>query len=297
MNIIDFLKIFYPVIELAPNTKLTGHYFGESSNFSMIANSGHLKYNGMTFDNLTMNQTMDSSNINVTFHASNFKYGDSLKFENINFKTTGAKNELLHNLSWEQANDSTSLISWETTVKAPDHYRMLLNPSYFFLNDFKWDIAHESIVHFDNDTISIDNFELTRADQYISIDGRISDNRGDNLNFIVRDFELGEIASLFGTKYSMKGQINSTGFVSNPFNSLGFKSNGNLLDFTVKGQKIGVINIRTSWNKAKQALQTRGELTYIDEKTFDFVGDYYLFKKEDNLDFQLNFDYTDLQRL
>lgn len=289
------VKIIYPKLSVAPKLELYGHYFGEKSNFNMVLKSEHIDYEKFRFENIILNQFMDSTSTIATYHANEFSIGDSIQIKDLNFKSTGGDNYLNHDLSWEQGTHPTSHVTWETTINGPNVFEIVLNPSSFFIDDKKWNIARKSEFNFEENKLAIDTFELKRNDQYISIFGEISDNEIDKLNFKISDLRLGEISNFISTDYPMNGRINAVGFIANPFNDLNFKANGQLTQFHVKEQKVGNIAIQAEWDKTKQAISTNGDLTYIEEKTFDFTGDYYIFEKDNNLNFDLNFDNTDIQ--
>lgn len=291
----DFLDVFYPDLKIAPETTLDGHYDSKQSEFDVTVISHKVNYGNFQFDELKMYQELDSNNIFASYDSDRLAYKDSLDFNNIHFETTGGNDELFHIIEWDRQTDVESEISWETFMHSYNHHSIHVNPSHFFIKDLKWDISHESNVNFHGDTISVNNFELSRDHQDILINGLISDQDEDKLNFEITDLELGEISRFITSEYPMTGLINSKGYITNPFHNLDFYSTGSLTFFEVKNQHVGDINVRAVWNKEKQSIKTSGDLTYIDEKTFDFVGDYYIFEDENNIDFDLNFDNTNLQ--
>ena len=113
---------------------------------------------------------------------------------------------------------------------------MVVSPSHFFIKELKWDIAHESSVRIHGDTIKVNDFELTRNDQKIAINGIITDQDRDQLNFKIDGLDLGEISSFITADYPMTGLINSNGFITNPFHNLDFRSTGKL-SFMAKNPK------------------------------------------------------------
>ncbi|MFT6981917.1 MAG: hypothetical protein ACJAUD_000684 [Crocinitomicaceae bacterium] len=296
-----FLTIFYPAIEIADDTKISGKFNSKNWDFQMKLESDYLRYNDIRFNKLVLNHILDSTSIAATYTIDNFIYAsnDTVTFNNIEFKTTGGNSQLEHRLSWDQKvsaslNDN-SLIEWETDIYDSENYRMIVYPSHFFIQDLKWDIAHESSIRIHGDTIKVNNFELSRNEQNVAINGIITDQDRDQLNFSIKDLNLSEISSFITSDYPMTGVINSKGYITNPFYNLDFKSSGNLLNFNVKDRLIGDINIKANWDKKKQSVKASGDLKYLGEKRFGFVGNYFLYEKVKNLDFDLNFDYTDIQ--
>jgi len=296
----NFLRLFYPELYVAPNTEISGEYNGANASFKLLVKSDSISYNGVRFEGLDLSQELYQNTVVANYDIDKFHYSDSLAFYDIHFKTDGGNDTLRHRISWEDSDNPlrkspTSILSWETQVFDIDHYSFVLNPSHFYIKEHRWDIQHASQVSMEADTIEVDNFELARNDQKILINGQISNQDAHKLNFDVTNLELAEIAPFFTTSVALTGIINLEGDISNPFNNLGYTGKGGLKNFTVNEQQIGDLTVTSDWDPAIKAITTTGALFYKDEKTFGFDGDYYLFETDNNLDFELEFDYTNLQ--
>jgi hypothetical protein len=291
----DFLAVFFPEFEIAPNSTVSGHYYGEDSDFQLTIKSGQLKYNDLVFNTLNLQQNLTKDEIQMMYHVDNFIYSDSIKFSDVNFKTYGGDDKLYHHLTWEQKTETPSELLWETDVFDFDKYNFVLNPSYFHLQDHRWDIAHESTIYVNGDSIQVDRFELNRNAQQIFINGQVSKNDKEKLNFTVKDLDLGEFSDFVTTNYPMQGTINAYGFLTNPFHNPYYWSTGNLSDFIVNDREVGDIAITSFWDKKTRSIHADGFLNYAEQKTFEFDGDYFIDLIDNNLDFVLDFDYTDLQ--
>ncbi|XOV67642.1 MAG: translocation/assembly module TamB domain-containing protein [Fluviicola sp.] len=291
------VHLFYPELHIAPGTHINGRYNPDNNDIYLKVDSDSLKYKTMAFTDLDLEQWLQDDNVQAKYTIKKFQYSDSLWFDDIHFNTQGrGNNKLDHILTWEEKSVSeTSYISWDTHVKDSDHYGFKLNPSYFYVKGQKWDISHASNVEFQSDTIRVDDFELTRKGQKVTIDGQVSDDAKDKLQLDIENLELAELSPFITSDYPMSGVINLHAFISDPLNNLGYQGEGSLRKFFVKNQKIGDINVSSHWDELKQGIKTKGNLFYADEKTFDFDGYYYLYEEENNLDFDLNFDLTNLQ--
>lgn len=291
----NFVHLFLPNLYVAPNTSISGSYDGSESRFALAASADSLRYLEMEFKTLQLEHIMDSKHVLADYKIDQFKFSDSLQFEDVYFKTNGAENQLAHRLTWAESAKDISEISWDSEVRDADHFGFVLNPSHFYIRHHRWDISHASSVAFKADTVRVDTFELTRNNQKILINGQVSSHLEDKLRFDVKNLQLAELSPFFTTDYPMTGLINLEGRIADPFGNFGYEGNGTLTDFYVKGQKVGDLSIESTWDEERKAVFTEGDLYYAEEKTFDFDGFYYVFEKGNNLDFDLNFDYTNLQ--
>lgn len=290
----EFFAVFLPDVRIAPESKLNGHYYGDESHFKTFMESKFISYKGMKFHDFSINQIMDSNSISGTYHSSNFIYNDSLEFNDIYFTTNGGNNELTHNLTWGRS-EKASRISWNTNIKNWDHYLFHLEPSFFYLKDHRWDIAHESNVMVKGDTINVDFFELTRGDQLITVNGQVSKERSHHLNYRIEDLEVAEISGFITSDYPMEGKLNAWGYLASPFTNLEYVGDASLINFYVNKNEVGDIYVQSEWDDPTNSVTARGDLIYKGNQTFDFDGHYYIEKAKDNLDFDLFFDYTDIQ--
>jgi len=291
----NFIHLFYPDFYIAPNSSINGSYDGKQSRFQLTAKADSVRYKEMEFNTLNLDQIMDSKHILADYQIDLIKLSDSLKFEEVYFNTNGANNELAHRLTWAENGKVLSELSWDSKVKDADHFGFVLNPSHFYLSHHQWDISHASSISFEADTIRVDTFELTRNNQKILINGQVSNHLKDKLRFDVKNLQVEELSPFITSDYPMTGVINLKGSISDPMGNFGYEGNGTLKDFYIKGQKVGDLNIKSTWNEERKAVYTKGDLFYAEEKTFDFDGYYYVFEEGNNLDFDLNFDYTNLE--
>lgn len=289
-----FLAIFFPDLQIAPGTELSGHYFEESSSFLADLKSDSINYGDFHFHGVDFHQIMDSNDLSLALHVENFTFKDSLSFKELNFKSSGAADELLSDLSWGQSSGTPSLVKWSTLLIDPEHYKVNLDPSYFHVNSNKWHIANASKFTINNDTIHVEDFLLTRNDQSISASGFLSNTNKHKLNFDVHDLDISEL-SQFISEIPIEGSLNATGYISNPSKNFQYSGDATIDQLIMKNQLVGDVNVSSHWMASNKSIALQGDLNYKNNQTFDFIGDYYPYRKKENLDFNLFFDQTDIQ--
>ena len=89
--------------------------------------------------------------------------------------------------------------------------------------------------------------------------------------------------------------MNAWGFLSNPYSNFLYVGDATLKNLHLNNQEVGDIYLQSQWNRGNQSVGLTGELLYRGNQTFDFEGSYFTDRKEDNLDFNLVFDQTDLK--
>lgn len=291
----DFLSIFVPDLRVAPGTTMDGKYDGRTEDFSMVLVSPNIVYQDLQFKGVNLVQNLNSTTISANYNVDHFIYNDSIQLDQVHFVTTGQQNVLSSTLSWNQNGTNNSLIDWETNIVSNNNLNFTLRPSYFSINEQRWEIINQSYISLAESKIQVDNFKVQRNKQFISIDGLISRNDEDKLNFKINDIDLKEIGALIGSDIEMSGEMNGWGNISNPYTNLLFIGDAAINNLYINKQEVGDVSFQSQWNKSTESVGLTGDLVYRGNETFKFDGSYYTKREKDNLDFNLLFDHTDIK--
>jgi hypothetical protein len=291
----EVLAIFAPDLKVKPKSKLQGYYDGEQSDFALTFTSDEVDYQTMKFKDISLNQHLTSTEISAEYHIKEFLYTDSIVFHDLAFLANGTQYALNSALTWDQGTDDASRIEWKTFIPSKSEIQFELQPSYFSINNQRWEIEKQSDLAIANNELHIAKLKLQRGVQYVMLDGCISRNDSDKLNFRANDIDLADISELFGSTVAMEGTLNGWGYISNPYTNLTYMGDGSIQQFYVKKQEVGDIYVQSDWNKLRESIGLTGDLTYRGVQTFRFDGNYFLDREQNNLDFDLVFDQTDIQ--
>jgi hypothetical protein len=294
-NTQPLFDVFIPSLKMANNSVIQGRYSGSEEHFDAQLNSDSIRYGKLYFAQAQVNQVMDSSKLKMNFNAESFRYGDTLTFDHFAFVTNGENDQLFHTLNWDLTGDQLSELSWSTEFFGWEHFQFCIDPSYFYLNKNKWNVLHEANLNFIGDTIQVNNLELARGEQKLKLNGLVSKNPKHHLDFNADNFDLSELTGIFFPQYQLSGTLDGWGFVSTPFTQINFEGDAVLKRLIVNKQVVGDIYLQSFWNDATKSIYSTGDLIYRGEKTFDFEGNYFIHKEDENLDFELHFENTDIQ--
>lgn len=291
----DFLAIFAPELKISPGTTLNGHYDGKAEDFTMKLNSKEISYNEFKFNGVLIDQKLTSQNIVADYQVKTLNYGDSVQLDNVLFQTTGQRNVLLSELVWNPGTPNASDIQWSTTIVDNKQINILLEPSYFSINEMRWDVENQSDLQITTADIHVGQFKMSRNRQYISLDGCISRNDNDKLNLRVNELNLNEVGTLLGLSIKLDGTANGWGYLSNPYTNLTYMGDASIFGLYVNNEEVGDVFMQSEWNKASESVGMMGDLMYRGNQTFKFMGSYFTARETNNLDLSLVFDHTDIQ--
>lgn len=293
-NTDDLLSIFYPDLKIAEGTTIDGHYYGSTFDLLINVNSEEIQFQNITFNQVTSKNIFDSKDASSSIIVGKLSFKDSIHFNQVELRADRIEDQISSNLSWDPNTTYASSIHWETKIEDLDHYRFTLDPSYFSIKDFKWEIANASTFSINKDTVLVSNFKLLREDQSIYLNGTFSNNDEQKLNFDIHQLDLSEL-STFISDVPIAGILNAEGSISNPFYNFQYFGKANIKELKVKQYQIGNVKVASNWNANTKSVVLDGNLLFKNQETFDFTGNYFPLRKEDNLDFNLFFNYTDIQ--
>ncbi len=291
----EFLSVFAPGIRVTNGTSLEGNYAAQTSNFNTVFKSDLFVYNEMEFSDLLLNQRITANQLELEYHVDEFKYNDSLSFNDLFFTTNGGDNNLISEFTWDQETPNASSIKWETHVNDFDHFNFLIQPSYFSINERKWEITDASNFKIKSDTVQVKKFLVKRDHQSIKLSGQFSRQDKHRLKFDIKSLQLDEISEFISDTYKFKGELNSFGYIANPYDNFQHAGTAHIIGFYMDQQEIGDILINSKWDKPNKSIRLNGDLMYKGLRNFDFEGKYFVEREKENLEFDLVFDKTDIE--
>lgn len=290
----DFFAVFVPNLDVANGTEIKGEYDGVTRDFDMILNSPRISYDKMVMVGVALNQSLLQDQLEADYHINYFELNDSISIQDVQFTSRGNGSNLQSKLGWNPESENESEIQWKTNFESTTKLNITLEPSYFSLNEKRWDVKQEALIRLDTTDLEIRDFKLTRNDQYILVNGHISKSDDDKLKFELNEIDLEEISVLAGLSTNLSGKLNGWGYITNPYENLAYMGDLNLQNFQIDGEEVGDVFVMSNWDKTFNTIKLEGELMYKGIQSLDFEGNYFIDKEEDNLDFNLKFDETNI---
>jgi hypothetical protein len=289
----NFLEIFVPGMKIADGTILNGAFSSKNDVLMAKLNSSEVEYEGIRFESISMDQNITPVGVDGSLRIGKLRYGDSLTFNGVEFVNRGKNGVLASSLYWDKETNDYSSIKWTTHILGTDQINFTLQPSFFSINGFKWEIEKESVIALANNDVSVEDFRLSRDGQLIKIAGCLTKNNEDKLHYQVSQLKLDELSRMLGSAQVYSGSFSGWGDVSNPFTNLNFSCDARLENLAIDGEEVGTVSVLTDWNEKRESIFMQGELKYKNLRTFDFNGLYAVKKNE--LDLKLKFDQTDIK--
>jgi hypothetical protein len=294
-DITDILDVFVPDLDIQSGTTIIGDFNGKTDDFVMDINSPYVRYGKIFATDVELHQEFHNASLDANYKMKTFHLNDSISVVNASFISSGGNGGLHSTLSWNPLTSNSSFFEWNTEILGLDKINLEILPSYFNIKQHRWDIARIAQISIEPKHIHIDNFLMKRENQFISVDGALSEIQSESLVIQTNDFQLEDFSEISSLSGGLKGVVNARVVLSDPYSNMRFIGEAEIADFYVNNQEVGDVNVAGYWDKVKESINLNGDLIYKKEKTFTFQGDYYTKRKKNSLDFTLDFDHTDVQ--
>jgi hypothetical protein len=238
---------------------------GESLNASLTASQN---YRGSTHNYIRLKSDAKDDSISTTLYWTNDKEN---RFEA----------EITASALFIEENDSKKL---RTEITIP--------PAQIILKDSLWNVEPASVTISDG-KILIDNFYVTKDDQYLHIDGLISDNPKDVLFVDLNDIEISHIFDVLNIpSLQFGGRATGTVNVHDLSESMMIEGRMEIQEFAFNQAVQGRLNLSSEWDNDRQGILLLGSIYRNDSVWTDVNG--YIFPIGDERGLSLYFDANEI---
>jgi len=169
------------------------------------------------------------------------------------------------------------------------------NDSYIVLNDTTWKVKPNNAINYDSNTWIIKGLTFYASNQKILIDGKISSDPKDQVDVLFEKFRLSNLKNMIPQNViNIDGIVDGVVSLKKENDNLLFTSDLNFNQFRVNDNLIGEGKVKSSWNTQDRYLKLDGQYFREHIPTISFMGNYYPYKSEENLDFNLKLYQTNL---
>lgn len=294
-NASEVLSVFAPKLSVSSGTKVIVHYNAAKHEETVDITSGQIMYDSIIARNLVVNQSLLDGNVKAQIDAGYFALNDSLYVNAVNIAIDGTENSFNTVAKWNEGLPNPAQFVWKTTVGDNDRVDVVLRPSFFSVKNQLWEIMNSSQLVYNEKRMEIDHLVLERDVQFVAINGVLSDRPEDKLTININDLHLKDFSSFINTDMNLEGNVSGDVRIATPFTA--FRADGDLTvsELVINKEKIGDVSMNGLWDNENARMVMSGDLKYLKNETFDFTGYYYPYKKENNIDFNLDFRGMDLQ--
>ncbi|PKQ65480.1 hypothetical protein BZG02_00285 [Labilibaculum filiforme] len=288
-------KLLYPDIKLAPNSSLLGSLNAKAQIIEMHFNSPLLSIQDKSFEELKIDLSTDNKELVIKGRTNKFSFSDQLRLYNLSEKITASNNKVNLDLLWNNW-DSITYSGYVTAnarvQKSKESNRPFwsinLLPSSIIMADSVWSIQKSKMI-IDSTSFSVDKFRISRDNQFFGLDGKISANPNDSINFEVQNISLKNLNDLtreqnIGIDGTVRGYVQISDFYGDR------RSNSNLMleNLVLNRDTLGNFYLISDWDKVEKKLSFSSFTDYNNQKELDLQGHYYPGSDSLSIDMTIN---------
>ena len=292
-NADEIIDLFAPQIKIAKGSRIKGDISKEEILVKVKApyfSVGDLKIKKLSSKSIIINKKAETE-----IEAEQLNYSDSIQLENISLKTSGTDNVLQSELTWKLPNQKESNIQWNTTCNPGKSFAFHILPSYFHIDKNKWTLDQACDLQVAPEFIEMRNFLIKHLEETISFEGTLSNKNEDVAQIQINGLELINVSNIFQLPTKLKGELNADTKISTPFTDLKIAGSSKIKNLYVNKEEIGDVALSGYWEDEWKSIFVKGDLAYRSNPTFNFSGRYFPLRNQNNLNFNLDFNYTDIQ--
>ena len=276
--------LFIPSLKIAQGTNVKGYYKEKSDDFFLNCQSPLVEWNGRQAKNLVVNATGYNDKLKIRANTDTLNVSDSLYAAGFNVHANVFNDTIHYGVNWN--NDSgnhANIPGFIAFTKSAQTVFKMINP-VIDLADSSWQLNKQNLLIIDTTGTTAQDIIFYHDQQYISVMGRLSDKKTDAM---VINFHKFNLEDLLVTAPTFKGIVDGTASISLANNHLLFVSALNFSDIYVNKEYIGSGAINSYWDNSTQSIATNGQISYNDDKSLSFLGNYYPSKDSENISIDL----------
>jgi hypothetical protein len=290
----EVFAIFAPNLFVRPGTELSGAFLGATNTWTNSLQASYISYGPYVGETIKLHQKYFDNQLSAELLVGQFNLNDSIQVQDLKLESTGINNVYQSKIDWNPNTLNPSEVLWTTTFPTLTEIDFNIHPSFVTIKGKKWDIKHDAQFDLSDGKFVVKNFKFEREDQYLSVDGVVAKNMQDRIKIKVAHVRLDDFGDLMPTPMDLSGELNGFAQITDPFESLTYSGDASIKDLAINKEPVGNVFVQSAWKKGTNSVQLVGDMNYLNYETFRFEGNYFPKLENDNLDFKLVFDKTNI---
>lgn len=300
-------QLLMPNLKVSDNTNFTATF--TSSNYQLYSTleSDKVVFNGLVFNDIHLKNKTERNKLTADLKIKDFTIKEATEknpvefgMENINFLLDAHNDSLLFELVWNDELDIDKNKGKLNAIFVPYEKKggqLHVTSSDVIINDSLWNISPTCYVNFKKNKVSMDEFEVFSGTQSLIIKGNLPKTNNDTLYLKFNDLNISNFDLLTaGYGIDVDGIINGDLQFSGISDKFTFFSNLDVNGVALNKYVIGDAFIDANWNAPDTSIFIDTEIirTNTLDKVLSLVGNYYISRSGDNLDFNLDMNGIDI---
>ncbi len=293
-------KVLFRGIELSDNTYVEGKYDSKLHVLTIDGNAPNIDAYGVKINYISFNARAKESILDLVVDAERLAPTDSIYIDNFNIAGVLEKDTALTEISWDNDDEVQNHGNFIISSFFSGYQNVTGNfiDSYLAVNDTLWTIKSGGIIKVDTNLLDIKGLSVYSESQSILIDGKIDRNTNNQIDVLLKNFNLVAFKPLIPEKILvLEGIVDGVASISKKNEGLIFTSDLQFNKLRLNESLIGKGSLQALWNNASDALKLNGEFYREHIPSILFSGFYYPKNEEESLDLNFKLHRAELNML
>lgn len=284
----DVSGIFAPELCVSPHSTLDLYINEAKSFFELTLASEEIDYGDFRVHGLVLDASHPDSSLFLNLITDRF-YSGNFYFDKLSVDARADKDTVFTDIAW---GDTTSAhganINGKLMVRNYNAFDFIFGNSQVNVKGTQWQIDYKSKISLDTTSIAIGHLGLRSGVQYITAFGKISEDKEDQMNIAINDFDLKNLEPFIGRDPQLLGIVRGEAAVRDVYHDFIFSSDLNIDGFSLNDYLIGNIGLKSIYENELKRINLSGDIEKGNFVPLQFSGYYYTSREENSLDILAN---------
>jgi hypothetical protein len=294
----EIAAVFAPGLHIATPFALEGEINALKGTFSLTGEIPGVVWNDMRFRDIDVHIQPEDDRLTSRFRFSEFSYKDDITLHNMALLADARQDQLSTRLVWNNLDKVTYSGDIETNIlfrRNQDKISPLMDvdilPSRIIIADSIWTLF-PATVSIDTTSVSINNFVFSSGEHRLTVNGKISEDRNDQLSIRLNEMNLANLDIYLQDTTGLRGVVNGSLGIFDFYSSRMFYSDLAIKGLEFRAHQIGDVSIVNKWDR--ETSLNDAEVKIMKNDRDQFTGSGYYDPYSGNMLFTLNMDHFSL---
>ncbi len=267
-------ELVAPGLEIEDQAILIGNFNSQNKTATLNGFVKKLTYRGITINNIIIDENTTNTQLQTIITSDRVDLNDSLFIKNVNISNIIRNDSLLLNLKLSDADDVNQLdLNGLVEFATNNTAKISVLPSILTINSEEWQIQEKVEINFNQGKTEIKNFDLSNAQQLLTIDGIISDDPMDIVKVGFSNFQLKTLNPFTkGLGVKLGGSTNGTTTISGILKSIKINDDLKIDSLIFNDIYIGTLTDTSSYDRGNNIANIYTRILTGDKETLKFDG-------------------------
>lgn len=272
-NFSQYASLIDPKLAGLDNVKIIGEVntYG-NGRFYLNADIPDARYGNYGLRNAVFTGDGNYSKLDLSGNVEDMKVARNTSFPNTQVSVSSEENHSQVKLSTGTGANSFNEVNLDADVYTTDDgLRINFRPSYFVLNDKRWDLQERGEIFIGKRLATARNVKFSQGSQELIVESESANSN--NLLVQLRKIELGDILPLVVPAPKLEGFANGTVRLKNFFGPFSAEGTLKVDEFKIDGDSVGIVNLIATYDNSNSQILFQGAADNEKYK-FDLNGRY-----------------------